>query len=357
MAKAEVKVNSTLNVRKYPSTTSTILGKLANGAIVDVLEAVPGSNCGSSWGRINYKGGNGYICLDYVLEVDEDEDASDEITDPSVFIPDSPAAITTTGSPATTIDYNGYAVEGGYVSSRSSYSNSVLSTYLSSGYSKAKMSIATVVLGVLVNYHFAFLVGPSAMTEDLNNMVTPIKTGGGFFIQRGGPGLSRLTLSGAFLDYKGVDERRNFLEGYYRKYLVDKVNAFHDYFNESKLTIELMGFKYHCILTDLQLSQTPESLFTFRYNMSLLVLNTEIMGTLRKPDKQSLLSGNSIVIDRMKHNSTSWWSASDDERTLLVNENRLLGASIGALYNSRTGVWDYSGVTISGSVPPIMSSL
>ena len=55
---------SALNVRKS-AVSGTVIGSLANGTLVDVLEV------SGVWGKIDYNGTAGWICLDYAQRVDE----------------------------------------------------------------------------------------------------------------------------------------------------------------------------------------------------------------------------------------------------------------------------------------------
>jgi len=51
-------------------------------------------------------------------------------------------------------------------------------------------------------------------------------------------------------------------------------------------------------------------------------------------------------IDVMKSNSIRWYASSSAERTKLEKENKLLGESIGAEYNSKSGVWTKGGLRL-----------
>lgn len=155
------------------------------------------------------------------------------------------------------------------------------------GYTPARMTIYTYVDNKQVVRSFEFLVGPSNMTESNANSIIPLKTGAGFFLLRNGAELGRMTVSGYFLESDAVDERRLFMEDFYRSYMIDKVNTFHSYFNESSLYLELEGYRYQCILQNLDLAKAVDSLFLFRYSMSLLVLSQEITGTVRRPSTRN----------------------------------------------------------------------
>ncbi len=275
-----------VNIRTSPSLEGGVIGSLYKGDVVNIIEEVNG------WGKFYFNGVPSYVSMQYATPTGG---TSASLVPTSSASP-SPAVEDSGGYNITQyyVDYSVPPVDGGPVSSRTIYDSELLYKYELMGYSRAKMSVTTNVNGTLAMYHFEFLIGPSTMTENITNNITPIKTGGGYFIQRGGPGLSKLTLSGYFLDYKHVEERRNFLENYYRKYLVDKVNAFHEYFNESRLTIELMGYKYYCILTDLQLSRAADTLFTFSYNMGLLITGQEVLGIPEKPTNYMVSSPQSL---------------------------------------------------------------
>lgn len=156
--------------------------------------------------------------------------------------------------------------------------NYISALYNMPGFSRAKMSLTALEEGRKKTYDFEFIIGPSSQTESHGINVNPIQTGGGFIIVRSGPQLSRMSLSGYFLNSKEMDERRSFLDNYFNAHLKDKVNAFHEYFNDSLLSVELNGYLYTGIITNLELSQTVENFFTFRYNMSMLVTSQTAMG-------------------------------------------------------------------------------
>ncbi|MFB1100318.1 N-acetylmuramoyl-L-alanine amidase [Terribacillus sp. JSM ZJ617] len=55
-----VDVDTTLNVRAEPSTSSAIIGSLQPGETVNLLEVT------NSWGKITYKGKTGYVSMTYI---------------------------------------------------------------------------------------------------------------------------------------------------------------------------------------------------------------------------------------------------------------------------------------------------
>lgn len=61
----EVKVDDCLILRQGPSSSTKCLGSLSNRMRVDVVET------NGNWGKINYKGTVGWICLDYAIKVSE----------------------------------------------------------------------------------------------------------------------------------------------------------------------------------------------------------------------------------------------------------------------------------------------
>lgn len=178
-----------------------------------------------------------------------------------------------------------------YVSNPDNQDSDVLNIFDLPGHTRAKMRVITYQGTKPTMRSFEFLVGPSQMAESHANAINPIKTGGGFFIMRSGAELGRLQIAGFLLESNIVDERRLFLESYYKQYLVDKVNAFHEYFNESILYIDLMGYEYQCVLQSLELNRSQNTLFTFSYSMTLIVLNQKPLGTISKP---SLTDGQTV---------------------------------------------------------------
>jgi len=168
------------------------------------------------------------------------------------------------------------------ISSKSQYEEP-FNIFVLPGYTPARMTIYTYVDKKQVARSFEFLIGPSNMTESNTNSVIPLKTGAGFFLLRNGAELGRLNISGYLLESDAVDERRLFMENYYRSYMIDKVNTFHSYFNESSLYLELEGYRYQCILQNLDLAKAVDSMFLFRYSMNLLVLSQEPIGGVKKP--------------------------------------------------------------------------
>lgn len=150
-------------------------------------------------------------------------------------------------------------------------------------YTRAKLKVITRENDMPVMRSFEFLIGPSQMGESHTNLVNPIKTGGGYFILRAGSDLPRLSISGYLLESSVIDERRLFLEEYYKKYMIDKVNAFHEYFNESVLYIDLMGYQYQCILQGMELNRSMQSMFTFQYTMQLIILDQKPLSKTLKP--------------------------------------------------------------------------
>ena len=146
------------------------------------------------------------------------------------------------------------------------------------GYTPAQMEVDVYQpSGFIERLIFQFAISPQGISESHNNDISPVKTGGGYFINRRGQGLSRLSLSGYFIESKEVDERKTFLDRYYREYLVDKRAAFNDYFNRNVLSIKLEGYKYTGILVDLALSKSSSQLFTYQYQMQFLVTGIERM--------------------------------------------------------------------------------
>lgn len=121
---------------------------------------------------------------------------------------------------------------------------------------------------------FTMTVSPQSYSQTMGNAVAPIKTGGGYVLMRTGPQLSEMSISGVLLDNEETDERRSFLSKFYDEYLADKVNAFHEYFSESRLVFELGGYKYEGILTSLQLMKNAVSLYTYTYTMSIIIVQT-----------------------------------------------------------------------------------
>lgn len=118
---------------------------------------------------------------------------------------------------------------------------------------------------------FEFTIGPSAMTEIFSNSVVPVRTGGGYILNRMGAEPNRMTISGILLDTAEADERRCFLDKYYGEYLVDKVNAFYDYFNQNRLLLQINGYEYKGVMLGLTLTKSAQSLFTYNYNMDLII--------------------------------------------------------------------------------------
>ena len=59
-----IKVNTSLNVRKSPSTSSESLGKLTNGIKVNIVA----QTTDKKWYKIKYNNGYGYVSCDYVTD-------------------------------------------------------------------------------------------------------------------------------------------------------------------------------------------------------------------------------------------------------------------------------------------------
>ncbi|QXE02372.1 N-acetylmuramoyl-L-alanine amidase [Terribacillus sp. DMT04] len=55
-----VDVDTTLNIRQAPSTSAAIIGSLYPGEIVELKEVA------NNWGSITYKGGTGYVSMNYI---------------------------------------------------------------------------------------------------------------------------------------------------------------------------------------------------------------------------------------------------------------------------------------------------
>lgn len=172
--------------------------------------------------------------------------------------------------------------DGTFISSKDQYEEP-FSIFIMPGYTPAKMTVINYSSGSPVSYSFEFLIGPTATAESNSNSLVPIRTGAGFFIARNGADLGRLILNGFLLESSILDERRLFLEGYYRNYMIDKYNAFHTYFNESTLFVDLEGFRYQCILQSLDLTRSSNSMFLYNYNMVLLILHQEPTGNIKRP--------------------------------------------------------------------------
>lgn len=145
------------------------------------------------------------------------------------------------------------------------------------GYSRSRMSVLTYENSKPMYRVFEFLINPTGMSEMYSNVINPIKTGGGFFILRSGPNLPRVSIGGFFVETKNIHEKREFLDNYYNKYLVDKRNAFHDFFNENSVELYLEGYRYDCHILDLSLSKSASSMFLYQYQMQLLITNVEVV--------------------------------------------------------------------------------
>lgn len=154
------------------------------------------------------------------------------------------------------------------------------------GFSPARMIAYVESGGSVTSHSFEFLVGPRAYSENNTNNVTPIKTGNGYILIRSGAGLPRLTLNGFFVETNDVDERRLFMEKYYKEYLTDKVNAFNSYFNNNTLELELEGYTYQGILTSLDLTRTTDSMFLYQYSMSLLIVSKTLKENIVTPSSR-----------------------------------------------------------------------
>lgn len=176
-----------------------------------------------------------------------------------------------------------WAVDEKVISSQSQYPN-VFDSFDLRGYSPARMKVYTIENGQPIIRRFEFLIGPSSMSRMDSNLVNTVKTGQGYFLYRSGPDLTKLAITGVFVESALTDERKLFLEKYYKKYLVDKVNAFHEYFNETTLYLELMGYSYQCIPLSFELSQTANQMFIYNYNMSLLVLSENPLDAVEEPE-------------------------------------------------------------------------
>jgi len=199
----------------------------------------------------------------------------------------APAVVTKFTNPANSIgaNYPEFSpdpdpnAEEEFVSQREDY-DAPFSVFVIPGYTPARMTIYTYVDKRQVARSFEFLISPVSMSESNSSNVIPVRTGAGFFLARSGNELGRLNIGGYLLETQDVDERRTFLEDYYRAYLIDKVNTFNSYFNESSLFLELEGYRYRCVLLNLDLAKSSESMFLFRYSMNLLVLGQETMGVI-----------------------------------------------------------------------------
>jgi uncharacterized protein YraI len=301
-----------LNVRSGPGLNYDIIDSLVNGAELELLEEFSvGHDVGAEWDPIGwcyiryYKGttsATGYVSGEYIVPYSEETTDTTGTTDYTggtavvggdTIVP-SPAAETTTSTVGsgkqsvpmsqvqswssfapTYIDYTATPEEITTVWPPEMFPEDPRLNFRMQNYTRASMSVTTNNNGKLAVYNFSFLIGPSAFTENKTNSVVPVRTGGGFFVLRNGPELTRLILSGYLLDSAQADERRTFLQHYYNAHLVDKVNAFHEYFNEARLELDVSGYKYSCILTDLQLSQSSDMMFAYKYHMGLLVLHQE----------------------------------------------------------------------------------
>lgn len=191
--------------------------------------------------------------------------------------------------------------ESEFISSKEQYEEP-FNLFIIPGYKPARMTIFTNVNGRLVSRSFEFLIGPTDMSESNANSLVPIKTGAGHFISRNGADLGRLILRGFLLDSKSVDERRLFMENYYRSYLIDKYSAFHSYFNESTLVIEIEGYRYQCILQNLDLSKSSNSMFLYAYAMSLLIINQEPIGNIREPSSSRIAAESAVYFTESVYN-------------------------------------------------------
>lgn len=67
VVECKVSAKNGLNVRVSPNTYSRILGALSYGSYVEVTYYTDDSN--GYWGKIDYNGNIGWICMDYVTIV------------------------------------------------------------------------------------------------------------------------------------------------------------------------------------------------------------------------------------------------------------------------------------------------
>lgn len=77
---------SPLRLRSEASVESTVLKKLANGSVVEVLSSLDGG-----WYQVTYEGTTGYVSAEY-LTVNDDEDVPDEAGEEAPAAPAAPAA-------------------------------------------------------------------------------------------------------------------------------------------------------------------------------------------------------------------------------------------------------------------------
>lgn len=297
---------SVLRIRSGPGLSYPVIGTLNKGAEVPVLSMKNGwAEIPTSYTLLRQPGHpatgavGAWVSAEYLKRVATPPSVSSPSPSPGGATPSAGGATTPggAGSPAGTVtdpnwskynisedyfDPSRPAASEEYVSRRDNYGDDVFRKFTLPQYNRARMTVTTNRNGAPAVYHFEFLIGPNAVTEDRGNEVNPIKTGGGYFVLRSGPSLTRMTLTGYLLDSQEADERRTFLEEYYQRYLIDRINAFHEYFNESSLVIELNDYRYQCIMTNLQLTQTSNMMFHYRYTMGLLVISQEPITLTKK---------------------------------------------------------------------------
>jgi len=97
-----------------------------------------------------------------------------------------------------------------------------------------------------------------------------------------------------------------------------------------------------------------EEMFRFQSEMAAIMAGRSGSGTTSSAVGNSQVSA---VVQQMWANSVAWHSASAEERRRLEEENRRLGALIGATYNSREGRWYKDGVPLyhSGGIAGVVN--
>lgn len=140
-------------------------------------------------------------------------------------------------------------------------------TFVLPGYHNASFEVITPVSRV----SFEFLVSPSASTETRSNNIQSLKTAGGYFIYRLGPGLTQLSISGYVLDTKDMSERSKFLKSFYKEYIVDTKSGLDKYFNNNMVILHMEGWSYTGHVVNLNLSKSSNNQFLYQYSLQMLV--------------------------------------------------------------------------------------
>lgn len=117
-----------------------------------------------------------------------------------------------------------------------------------------------------------FVMSPSAMTDSRVNNVHMIKTAGGYFALRTGPGPITLSISGVMLDVRNQLERHDFINKY-KTYLEDTRMSNLEFHNRYTAKVVIEGRQYNGYMQNITFQKSATKQYLYDYNFTFISLS------------------------------------------------------------------------------------